>query len=123
MPVLALALLLSAAVAHATWNYFAKGASSSLHFTFAFAALAEVVYLPLAVGVFLWTRPDLGRDALLFVSVSGALNIAYFLLLAEGYKTGDLSHVYPIARGIARSPMPAARSPKRSTQRAGSTSA
>ena len=99
MPVLALALLLSAAVAHATWNYFAKGASSSLHFTFAFAALAEVVYLPLAVTVFLWTRPDLGWDALLFVSVSGALNIAYFLLLAEGYKTGDLSLVYPLARG------------------------
>ena len=99
MPVLALALLLSAAVAHATWNYFAKGASSSLHFTFAFAALAEVVYLPLAVAVFLWTRPDLGWDALLFVTVSGALNIAYFLLLAEGYKTGDLSLVYPLARG------------------------
>ncbi len=99
MPAIALGLLLSAAVAHATWNYFAKGANSSLAFTFAFAAFAESVYLPLAVGVFLWTRPSLGYDALLFVTVSGALNIGYFLLLGEGYKAGDLSLVYPLARG------------------------
>ena len=99
MPAVALGLLLAAAVAHATWNYFAKGANSSLAFTFAFAAFAELVYLPLAAGVFLWTQPSLGLDALLFVTVSGALNIAYFLLLGEGYKHGDLSLVYPLARG------------------------
>jgi len=99
MPVIALGLLLAAAVAHATWNYFAKSASSSLAFMFAFAAFAELVYLPLALGVFLWTRPSLGPDALLFVTVSGALNIGYFLLLGEGYKHGDLSLVYPLARG------------------------
>jgi drug/metabolite transporter (DMT)-like permease len=99
VPAVALGLLLAAAVAHATWNYFAKGANSSLAFTFAFAAFAELVYLPLAIGVFLWTRPSLGLDALLFVTVSGALNVAYFLLLGEGYKAGDLSLVYPLARG------------------------
>ncbi len=99
MPVVALALLLAAAIAHATWNYFAKGANSSAAFMFCFAALAELVYLPLAVGVFLYTRPALGFDALFFVSVSGALTVAYFLLLTQGYKVGDLSLVYPLARG------------------------
>ena len=99
MPLIALALLLAAAVAHATWNYFAKGATGSVAFTFAFAACAEVVYLPLAVAVFLITRPSLGLDALLFVVVSGTLNIGYFFLLTEGYKAGDLSLVYPLARG------------------------
>lgn len=99
MPVVALALLLSAAVAHATWNYFAKGANGSVAFVFTFCVVAEIIYLPLALGVYLWTRPDLGFDALLFVAVSGALNVAYFLLLSEGYRTGDLSLVYPLARG------------------------
>jgi drug/metabolite transporter (DMT)-like permease len=99
MPILAVALLLVAAVAHATWNYVAKGARSSFGFIFLFALCSEIVYLPLAVSVFLWTRPSLGLDALLFVTVSGLLNCLYFVLLSEGYKVGDLSVVYPLARG------------------------
>lgn len=99
MPVVALALLLSAAVAHATWNYFAKGANGSVAFVFTFCVVAEIVYLPLAVGTYLWTRPELGPEAWLWVAVSGALNVAYFLLLSEGYRVGDLSLVYPLARG------------------------
>lgn len=99
MPILAVALLLAAAVAHATWNYVAKGARSSFVFIFLFALCSEVIYLPLAIGVFLWTRPALGLEALLFVTVSGLLNCLYFILLSEGYKVGDLSVVYPLARG------------------------
>lgn len=99
MPLAALALLLVAAVAHATWNYFAKGAQSSFAFIFLFALCSEVVYLPLAIAVFLWTQSSLGLEALLFVTVSGLLNCLYFILLSEGYKIGDLSVVYPLARG------------------------
>ncbi len=99
MPIVAVALLLAAAVAHATWNYAAKGARSSASFIFLFTLCGVVVYLPLTLGVFLWTRPSLGLDALLFVAVSGALNGLYFVLLSEGYKAGDLSVVYPLARG------------------------
>jgi len=99
MPIVAVALLLAAAVAHATWNYVAKGARSSFAFIFLFALCSEIIYLPLAIGVFIWTRPSLGLDALLFVTVSGLLNCVYFVLLSEGYKVGDLSVVYPLARG------------------------
>lgn len=99
MPIVAVALLLTAAVAHASWNYVAKGANSSVAFIFCFALCSEFAYLPLALGVWLWTQPSLGWEALLFVVVSGALNVAYFLLLTEGYRVGDLSVVYPLARG------------------------
>jgi len=99
MPIVAVALLLAAAVAHASWNYVAKGANSSVAFIFCFALCSELAYLPLALGVWLWTRPSLGWEALIFVVVSGALNVAYFLLLTEGYRVGDLSVVYPLARG------------------------
>ncbi|MDE3097220.1 MAG: EamA family transporter [Chloroflexota bacterium] len=99
MPAAALALLLVAAVAHASWNYLAKGATGSVAFTFAFTALAQVLYLPLAVAAFWWTRQSLGPQVWLWVGVSGALNVLYFVVLIEGYQTGDLSLVYPLARG------------------------
>ncbi len=99
MPIVAVGLLLAAAVAHATWNYAAKGAQSSLSLIWLFTLCAVIVYLPLTLAVFLWTRPALGWDALLFVVVSGLLNTLYFVLLSEGYKVGDLSVVYPLARG------------------------
>ena len=99
MPAAALALLLVAAVAHATWNYFAKGVRGSLAFTFAATTLAQVVYLPIAIVAFVITRPSLGPEVWIWVTVSGALNAVYFVLLIEGYRVGDLSLVYPIARG------------------------
>ncbi|HEX5478440.1 MAG TPA: EamA family transporter [Dehalococcoidia bacterium] len=99
MPAAALALLLVAAVAHATWNFFAKGVRGSLAFTFAATTLAQIVYLPIAIVAFAVTRPSLGPEVWLFVIVSGALNAVYFVLLIEGYREGDLSLVYPIARG------------------------
>jgi drug/metabolite transporter (DMT)-like permease len=99
MPVLALALLLSAAVGHATWNYVAKGARNDLAFTFLLVVASEVVYLPIALGVFLWTQPHIGWQALIWVTVSGSFHITYYYLLTQGYRVGDLSLVYPLARG------------------------
>lgn len=99
MPVLALALLLSAAVGHATWNYVAKGARNDLAFTFLLVVASEVVYLPVALGVFLWMQPEIGWQALLWVTISGSFHITYYYLLTQGYRVGDLSLVYPLARG------------------------
>lgn len=99
MPAAALALLLVAAVAHATWNYLAKGATSSVAFTFTFTVVAQLIYLPLAIGALVVTGQSLGAKTWVFVGVSGALNVLYFILLIEGYQTGDLSLVYPLARG------------------------
>ena len=45
MPILAVALLLGAAVAHATWNYVAKGAQSSASFMFVFCTFAAIVWM------------------------------------------------------------------------------
>ena len=102
MPAAALALLLVAAVAHATWNFFAKGVRGSLAFTFAATTLAQVVYLPVAIVAFAVTRPSLGPEVWLFVIVSGALNAVYFVLLIEGYREGDLSLVYEAVDQLTR---------------------
>ena len=99
MPVVALGLVLGAAITHATWNYFAKGADGSAAFTFAFCAVAVATYWPIALIAYLWLRPTIGPEAIAWVVVSGSINLLYFLLLAAGYRSGDLSLVYPLARG------------------------
>src|SRR5207302_4203246 len=43
-------------------------------------------------------RPELGWPALVFVLVAVCLQTLYFATLTAGYRVGDLSLVYPIAR-------------------------
>jgi drug/metabolite transporter (DMT)-like permease len=99
MPIVALALLLGAAVMHATWNFFAKGATNDLAFSFAFVLCSTVVYAPLAMGVMVFAEPSLQAEALAFIAVSSCFHITYYFLLTQGYRVGDLSLVYPMARG------------------------
>jgi drug/metabolite transporter (DMT)-like permease len=58
-----------------------------------------VLYAPLAVVVVLVSAPHLGPVQLLFMFGSGVLHLGYFVLLQRGYAVGDLSVVYPLARG------------------------
>lgn len=84
---------------HASWNLFAKRAGGGLVFTWLFAALSATIYAP--VGIFYWRWQNVVLDplTLFFIVGSAAIHIAYFLLLQRGYRTGDLSLVYPLARG------------------------
>jgi drug/metabolite transporter (DMT)-like permease len=95
----ALALVLASAFAHATWNFFAKRASGGVPFLWLALTLAIPLYAPIAVAAFVITGPTIGPLELLWMFVNGALNVAYFIFLQRGYRAGDLSVVYPIARG------------------------
>ncbi len=99
MTLLALALIVVSAFMHAGWNFFAKRAKGGVVFTWLFAALTAVIYMP--VGVFYWRWQHVTLDALtlFFIVGSAVIHVAYFLLLQRGYRTGDLSLVYPLARG------------------------
>jgi drug/metabolite transporter (DMT)-like permease len=102
MTFLALTLILSAAFFHATWNLLAKragGETSGAVFVWLFGSLSTLLYAPLAVAVVIFQRPRLGAIELLFMFGSGVLHLGYFLLLQRGYAVGDLSVVYPLARG------------------------
>jgi drug/metabolite transporter (DMT)-like permease len=46
-------------------------------------------------------RPGLEPQTVVLAIASGLLEAAYFICLAEAYRRGDLSVVYPIARGTA----------------------
>lgn len=95
----ALALVLSAAFLHASWNYLLKRAGGGFAFVFLFASLSAAIYAPLACALFFYQRPHLGWPELGFIVASGAIHTAYYLLLDRGYRSGDLSLVYPLARG------------------------
>jgi drug/metabolite transporter (DMT)-like permease len=99
MTVVALSLVLSSAVLHATWNLFAKRAGGGAAFVWLFNALSAVMYAPFAVGAVLVERPHIGPVEIAFMAGSTVLHTVYFLTLQRGYRVGDLSLVYPVARG------------------------
>ncbi len=100
MTFFALVLVLSSAFFHATWNLLTKRAGGGAIFIWLFAALAAVIYAPLAAAVLVLQQPRIGSAELLFMAGSIALHLAYFLLLGQSYRAGgDLSVVYPFARG------------------------
>lgn len=99
MTLLALGLVLISAVSHAAWNLFAKRAGGGAAFVWTFDALSTVLYAPLAVVAMLRWHEPLTPLGLGFIIGSAVLHLAYFLMLQQGYRIGDLSLVYPLARG------------------------
>jgi drug/metabolite transporter (DMT)-like permease len=99
MTAFALLLILAAAVGHATWNYLAKRACGGTAFIWLFASVSAIIYLPLAIWVVIGQQPATGLPQLVFMLGSAALHCLYFILLDRGYRVGDLSVIYPLARG------------------------
>ncbi|MFI6389090.1 EamA family transporter [Nonomuraea sp. NPDC050547] len=97
----ALALVLVAAVAHATWNLLSKKASQAdgLVFLWLVAVASTVMWGPVFAGFLLVTDTSVRWSDVAVVCVSTALHLGYFVLLQRGYRYGDLSTVYPVARG------------------------
>jgi len=96
---LAFALVLVAAIVHAAWNFLAKRAGGGIAFAFLINALATLLYTPLTVGVLKKQHSPIDIVALIFTVGSSLIHVAYFLVLQRGYSSGDLSLVYPLARG------------------------
>jgi uncharacterized membrane protein len=96
---LAILLVISAAFSHAYWNFLAKRAGGGPAFIWLFAAISGAIYAPVALGILYFYRPSIGPTGLIFMLVSALLHLAYYLVLQRGYSQGDLSVVYPLARG------------------------
>jgi drug/metabolite transporter (DMT)-like permease len=99
MTLLTLALLLAAGVAHAGWNYIAKRAGGGAVFAWMFSAVSCAVYFPLVLWATLQSMPMIGPPAAGILMATIVVHLAYFLVLQRGYLVGDLSLVYPLARG------------------------
>ena len=99
MSLTALLLVLTAAVLHAVWNLFAKRAQGGLPFVYFVALINTVLYVPVVAVYFIWWHPSLSWAALAWIAGSGLLKTCYGLFLQRGYRAGDFSLIYPLARG------------------------
>jgi drug/metabolite transporter (DMT)-like permease len=102
----AFALVLASAVSHATWNFLLKRSEHKVAFMWSMSVVSFVVFL-IPAAVFAYTR-GIGWEGVAFGCVSGILHGAYGMALARGYQIGDLSVVYPIARGMGTALIPLA---------------
>jgi drug/metabolite transporter (DMT)-like permease len=96
----AIALVVAAAVAHAGWNLCAKRVpNGGALFVWLYSTASAVIFVPVAIAsvLILGQRPH--PVWLLAIGLSGLLHVTYFVLLQRGYAVGDLSVVYPLARG------------------------
>jgi drug/metabolite transporter (DMT)-like permease len=94
----AFALVLAAAVLHVGWNALGKRGRDPLAFLWSATALASGLFLPVA----LWPLAvhGLPAAAVPFVIATAVVHSAYFYALSRAYRAGDLSVVYPVARGL-----------------------
>ncbi len=96
---IALALVLVAALLHATWNVAAKKAGGNHHFVLMGAVLIVVFWAPLGVWAAWDAVPRWGGLEWGLIVASGLTHLVYFNVLLKGYRESDLTVVYPVARG------------------------
>ncbi len=92
----AFGLVLVAACLHAFWNLTAKRVSGNLGVFWLGLWLAAIVLVPFA-GYSAYQSFNLA--GLPYILATAIIHTAYFALLAAGYRHGELSTVYPLARG------------------------
>ena len=102
MDPLVFGLVAGAAILHVAWNVLLKTAGDPLRAAAVGMLAASVLIVPgAAIGWVVAGRPPIPPEAVVLGAVSGVLEAAYFSFLAAAYRRGDLSVVYPIARGTA----------------------
>lgn len=97
MTPLALGLVVLSALLHATWNLFTKQSEDKLLFLWWVLLIGGLLLLPL---LFLGPWPlAFSWRGWMAILASGTVHTAYYIFLGEAYERGDLSLVYPLARG------------------------
>ena len=102
MDPLIIGLVAASAVLHVGWNVRLKTAVDPLVAAAVGLAVGAVVIVPAGIAAW-WLdgAPALPVEGIGLGLLSGVLEAGYFVLLAAAYRRGDLSVVYPVARGTA----------------------
>ncbi len=96
MPLTALLLTLLAALLHAVYNFFIKSSRDTIAYYWWTITLGALGY-----GAWLLTGPGiaLAPASVPFFLLSALAEVGFFVATVRGYAVGDLSLVYPLARG------------------------
>ena len=95
----ALILVISGALLHALWNFFAKKSSGGLPFVWLFGVVSITVAFPFGAVSWVNNAHQLGTTAWVAIVASAVVHLVYSLVLQKGYLVSDFSIVYPLARG------------------------
>jgi drug/metabolite transporter (DMT)-like permease len=96
VPLVAVVLMLAAAACHTTWNLIFKSQPDRAEVSLG-ALIVGVVLLSPVLAVY--PLRDVSLEAWGLILLSGVFETAYVVALTAAYQAGDLSLVYPIARG------------------------
>jgi len=99
MSLYVLMLVLTAAVLHATWNLLAKKTKGKTPFIWLQYIASNFLYLPFLFVQSIRDHISYSLPLLWFSLSSSILHLGYFIVLQKGYRSADLSVVYPLARG------------------------
>jgi drug/metabolite transporter (DMT)-like permease len=95
---LAFLLVVSSALFHALWNLYAKKSSAnSIALIWSAQFLAGIITLPYSLYSFY--LHGLTPIAMIYIVATSIIHALYVVLLGTSYEIGDLSIVYPVARG------------------------
>ena len=94
---LALAIVVVAALFHASWNFLAKKSKKKMAFIWWFLFIATIAYLPMFL--YYWPRQTVSPAGWACIVATGILHALYFWFMGGAYERGDLSLVYPLSRG------------------------
>lgn len=96
METIVFAAVLLAAALHATWNAVVKGTGDK------FASMTAIVvgHAPIAIAALPFV-PSPAPESWPYLAAGVVLHVGYQMFLLTSYRFGDLTQVYPIARGTA----------------------
>lgn len=101
MPIRPFLLILFAAIAHAIWNFLAKRFAENKQLIWFASVLEALLLIPFATWIINARGFSPSPIALLFLLATGVIHLLYTEFLVRGYRSGDFTVVYPLARGSA----------------------
>ena len=96
MPLYVMVIVLLAALLHASWNFMVKRTVDK-HLSMTAVVLGHAPFALLALAC----SPLPDPAALPYILAGSLLHVGYQLFLLASYRAGDLTQVYPLARGAA----------------------
>lgn len=91
-----MAVVLFAALLHASWNALIKACGDKLLMTWLLCVCAGVL-----AALFLPFLPAPQRESWGHLAASGTIHLLYFWLVSRAYQSADMSLAYPLMRGAA----------------------
>ncbi|MCG3165606.1 MAG: hypothetical protein POELPBGB_01374 [Bacteroidia bacterium] len=98
----AIILIFISAILHVSWNILLQSADDPLDVSTKAIGIGVILFIPLIMTYWIVEQmPPISSTAIFYGMLSGIAELGYFFFLSHSYRHGELSVVYPIARGIA----------------------